>query len=104
MGKRKAKNKTLTKIDLSTLRLKPAAVSQHAAHDGTRITTAVNPVRAPRVTPSHSLAFDFGPGGLDGDFEEEEEEEEEEGEEGEDVSKGYYVARVFVFFTLRHGQ
>jgi len=83
MGKRKARNfKTLTKIDPSILRSKPTAVSLHAAHDGTRVTTILNPVRAPPVSPIDPLAFGLGRGDLNEDLEEE-----------EDASKAYYVAR-----------
>ena len=44
MGKRFKSKKTLTKIDVSTLRPKVQAVSQHASEDGTPITAPVNPV------------------------------------------------------------
>ena len=87
MAKAKVKNTTLTKINPSVLRPKPAAVSQHAALDGTRVTTAVNPVHVPPIPPTDSLAFDLDFGDLDKDLEEEEEEEA-------DILKEYYVARV----------
>lgn len=95
MGKRKAKNSTLTKIDPSILKPKMVAVSQYAAHGGARVTTAVNPIRAPPVSSIDPFAFDFG---FDSHVENEEEDEEDEDEQGEDdVSKKYYVARVCVF-------
>jgi hypothetical protein len=95
MGKRKSKNKTLTKIDPSILKPKLIAVSQHAAHDGARVTTTVNPARVLPVSPVDPLAFDFDPGGFNEDFEEDEEDQEEES-----ILREYYVARVCVFCPL----
>lgn len=51
MGKRKAKSETLTKIDPSTLKLKPLAVSQHATGNRRRVTTTLKPIRPPLATP-----------------------------------------------------
>jgi hypothetical protein len=91
MGKRKAK-KTLTKIDPGILRPKPT-VSQHAASNGACVTTIVNPTLR---TPVDPVAFTvdmstFDEGYLEGD----------DGGGGGDskddeVSKGYYIARVHV--------
>lgn len=81
------------KINPRILKPKLAATSQHAANDGTRITTAVNPIRASRVTLFDPLAFGLDLGGLNVGVEEGEEEEEEE----EEVSKVYYVDQVCVF-------
>ena len=92
MGKRKAKH-TLTKIDPSILEFKPTAISQHASHGGARVTTAVNPIQ-PSVPSVDSLLFDFDPGNFN--------EEHAEGDvDEEDVSKGYYVARV-CFIIIIH--
>lgn len=62
MGKRKAKPNNLTKIDPSTLTPKPQATSQHAAHDGRRVTAAVNPTRStplddPDIFSADTLTF-----------------------------------------------
>jgi hypothetical protein len=86
MGKRKVKNRTLTKIDPSILESKPVAISQHAATNGARITTAINPVCPPPLPPVNFLAFD-----LDSPFNEEH--LEDDGGEEED-SGGHHVARV----------
>ena len=91
MGKRKARNTTLTKIDPRILTPKPVAVSQHAAHDGTRVTTTVNPVCAPPVSSIEPLAFGSGPGDVDEDLEEDSGEDDDD---DDDISKGYYAAQV----------
>lgn len=95
MVKRK-KIETLTKIDPRTLKPKFVAVSQHAGHNGARVTTTVNPIRVLPVSPIDPLAFDLDPAGLNGYSEEEEEEDEDENERAEDASKGYYHTRVCV--------
>jgi len=94
MAKRKVK-KTLTKIDPSILKPKPQAISQHAADDGIRVTTTVEPVYPP-VAPDPLLdpaileaIFDAETSDLTGD---------EDFDDG--VSRGYYVARVCVLFPL----
>ena len=89
MGKRKSRNKTLVttlmKIDPSTIKPKPTAVSQHATQNGMRVTAAINPVvqLPPPVDP---IVFNFDPESPDEDpvahYEE------------EDCTGGYYVSRV----------
>jgi len=89
MGKRKPRNKTLattlTKIDPSILKSKPAAVSQHAARNGTRVTTAINPLVHP-PPPVDPIVFNFDPESID------ESPIAYCGEE--DRTGGYYVSRV----------
>ena len=87
MGKRKAKNKTLTKIDPGTLKSKPLAVSQHATHKGTRVTTVINPVSQSPLPSIDPLGFDLDLTNFN---------EEHLGEtiSEEDVSRAYYVSRV----------
>ena len=83
----KRKKTTLTKIDPSSLKAKPQAVSQHATDDGIRVTTAVNPIPDPPP---------FAPADLD-DFTADLErlvDEYLEDDTLDDVSRGYYVARV----------
>ena len=99
MGKRKSKKNTLTKIDLSILKPKPFDISQHASHNGARVTTILNLVRVPPAPPTDPPASDLDPAGLNGDFEEEEN-DEVEGDRGEDVSKGPRAARVCIFPPL----
>ena len=83
MGKRKAKS-TLTKIDPSILKPKLCAISQHAAENGGRFTTTVRPTHRP---PEDLPNFAANTSSLN--------EEYVEGDEtDDDVSRGYYVARV----------
>jgi len=86
MGKRK--KVTLTKIDPSTLKPKPHAVSQHAAEGGVRVTTTVKPARQPPDFAIDVSSFN--------------EEHTEGNDTDEDISRGYYVARVriFPFFSV----
>ena len=91
MGKRKPRNKTLattlTKIDPSILGLNPVAVSQHAARNGARVTTPVNPVIQP-PPPVDPIVFDFDPESLD---------ENPVAYDGqEDSTEGYCLPRVCV--------
>lgn len=89
-GKRKAK-KTLTKIDPSTLKQRPQATSQHAADNGTRVTTTVNPILQPPVIPGlDTFTFDADASNFDEEFL----------EDGGGASRGYYVARVCTFNLL----
>ena len=76
---------TLTKIDPSILKPKPAAVSQHAARNGTRVTATINPLVhfPPPVDP---IVFNFDPESID------ENPIAYCGEE--DRTGGYYVSRV----------
>ena len=90
MGKRKTRSKTLTKIDPSILESKPAAVSQHAAQNGARVTATVNPIFQPPLSPVNPLVFDLDPGNFN-----EEHLEDDVGDK--DASRGYYVARVRAF-------
>ena len=89
MGKRNTRNKTLTttltKIDPSILKLGPTAVSQHAAEDGTRVTTTVNPV-VQFPSPADPIVFGFDPEGID--------EDPVVCNGGGDGTGGYYVSRV----------
>lgn len=75
MGKRKAKNQTLTKIDPSVLKPKPAAVSQHAACDGTCVTTAIKPPQPP-VTPEDLFDFNVNPADVGDEWFEDDDDEE----------------------------
>ena len=96
MGKRKGKTKTLTKIDPSILKPKLQAISQHAADNGTHVTTTVNPNLQPPVDPYHLLdpaTFDADASGFDGEC-------LEDGGDNDDVSRGYYVSRVCAFTLL----
>lgn len=95
MGKRKARNRTLTKIDLSTLKFRPAAVSQHATQSGTRVTTSITPVRQPPAPPIDSIDFDLDPTNFDG-------EHSEDNLAEEDVSRAYYVTRVRDSYLTLH--
>jgi hypothetical protein len=92
MGKRKTK-KTLTKIDPSILKLGLHAVSQYAAGDGARVTTTVKPSRQLPAILEDLPDFSANTSGFN---------EPTEGNDTEDdVSRGYYVARVcdFSFFS-----
>jgi len=89
MGKRKVKS-TLTKIDPSLLKPKPYAISQHAAENGERVTTNIRPAHQP---PEDLPNFAADTSSFN--------EEYAEGDEtDDDISRGYYVARVcsFPFF------
>lgn len=87
-GKRKQKT-TLTKIDISSLKLKPPAVSQHADADGIRVTATVDPSRDPPEDPD-----DF-----DADLARHTEAYLEDDDIGDDISRGFYVARVCGFYS-----
>lgn len=93
MGRRKGKNKSenITKIDPSTLNPKPFAVSQHAANDGTRVTTVVKPIHQP-PTSQADLANTFS-----ADVQDSEGEHLEDDGGNDDLSRGYYVTRVCIF-------
>ena len=108
MGKRKARNKNenITKIDPDTLELRPFAVSQHAARDGTRVTAVIKSMAGSIRKPSTSqvdlsVTFSADPSELEGEY------LEDDGNDdggGGDISRGYYVARVcisssFAFYT-----
>ena len=77
MAKRKVKSKLLTKIDPGILKPKSLGISQHAAKNGVRVTTTVNPVWTTLATPlatplSEPFGFDANPSSfaeepLDGD-------------------------------------
>lgn len=86
VGRSTAK-KTLTKIDPSSLKHKPFAVSQHAARSGARVTKTVNPIRHPPVPPVDPLILNFDPANFG---------EEPTGDTtgDEDVSREYHVAQV----------
>ena len=90
MGKRKVKNKTLTKIDPSVFKPKPQATSLHDAGNGIRVTTTVK-LTGPSQPPEallDSAAFHVDiPNTTDDVI-------------GEDVSRGYYVARVCSFSPI----
>ena len=90
MGKRKPRNKTLvktlTKIDPSIFKPKPAAVSQYATQNGTCVTSAVNPIVQP-PPPVDPIVFNFDLESIDEDPVAYDGEEDGTGE-------GYYVSRV----------
>ena len=95
MGKRKVKNKVLTKIDPSLFKLKPQATSLHAAGDGTRVTTTVqltNHSDSLKALPTSPNFFVDVPDTTNEGW----------GDDGadDDVSRGYYVARVCFFSPL----
>ena len=93
MRKRKAKT-TLTKIDPGVLEPKSTAFSYHEAHDGRRVTTALNPVLpAPTAPEVDSFVFNADLPDFD------ESRFEDNGNEEEDISRGYYVARVRIFLS-----
>lgn len=89
---RSAAKKTLTKIDPSALKPKPFAVSQHATRSGVRVTKTINPIRQPPVDP---LILNLDPANFG-------EEPTGDATSDEDVSRGYYVARVCTFHLLLH--
>lgn len=93
MGRRK-KNNTLTKIDPSILKLKPQAIAQHAASDGKRVITAVEPSH-PLLASEPLLHPDF----LDTEIKNFDHEGLEDDGTDEDISKGPFTARVR-FFAL----
>ena len=93
MGKRKVKGKTLTKIDPTVLKYKPAAVSQYLEHDGTRVTNTIHPTRRPPVPSADTFGFDLDPANLNSEL-------LEDNLVDEDTSKAYYVSRVCI--TLTH--
>ena len=84
----KRKKTTLTKINPSSLKVKPQGVSQHADDDGIRVTTAVNPIPdPPPFTPAD-------PDDFTADLERLVEEYLGDDIVGDDISRGYYIARV----------
>jgi len=89
MGKRKRKFNTLTKIDPNIFKLKPlVAVSQYATDDKTRITTSIHPILpSPAPTRLEPPIFDADPSNFA-------EECPSDGENAEEVSKGYFSAKV----------
>lgn len=92
MGKRKVKNKLLTKIDPSLFKSKPQATSVHAAGDGTRVTTAVK-----LTHPSDPLEAHPNSANIPADVLDTANEGWEGGGADEEISRGYYVARVCPF-------
>ena len=85
------KSKTLTKIDLKSLRpkLKLLVVSHHSTGAGTRVTTTLPPAHQPIPDP---LA---NPYNFEADVPNFNKEEFSEGDDdGDKASRGYYVARV----------
>ena len=95
MSKRRSKKNTLTKINPASLRPKIQATSQHAAENGTTVTTTVNP---PRDLPlfEESDNFDANPSNFNDDHFRDDANEEE-------VAKEYYVSRVRSFaFSSMH--
>lgn len=84
MSKRKAKGRLLMKIDPHVLKLKPQATSQHAAENGTRVTTTIKPGCQPPVVP-----VVFGADTLD--FEDD---HLEHGSSNDDVVNEYHVTQV----------
>ncbi|KAF9782642.1 hypothetical protein BJ322DRAFT_1022239 [Thelephora terrestris] len=88
MGKRKLKNKTLTKIDPSIFKAKPQAVSQHATNDGECVVTAVE-LSHPSLAPESLLYPDL----FDADIKNLDDEGLEDDGANEGVPKGSYVGR-----------
>ena len=89
MGRRKkSSNENVTKIDPRTLALRLHAVSQHAANDGTRVTTALKPILRP---PAQTAPSDFKHAPNTSSFDDEYLEDDGE---IDDPSRGYYVAWV----------
>ena len=80
------KNDTLTKIDPGVLKVRRPAISQHAAGDGTRVTTNFD-------LSSHPLLL-ADPVILDADINGFADEDFRDAGADEDDSRGYYVARV----------
>lgn len=78
MGKRKKGNQVLTKIDPSALKPKPLAISQHAAQDGTRVTTTVKPVRQALPAPVDPFVFNANPADFEEELSEDDGSEEDE--------------------------
>ena len=62
MGKRKTRKQTLTKIDPSILKSRPATISQHATQNGAYVTMAVNPIFQPPLPLVDPLVFNLDPG------------------------------------------
>jgi hypothetical protein len=86
----KRKKQTLTKIDPSLL-LKQRAISQYAAEDGTRITATIKPAHQRPAAPVDDLpGFAANVSHFNG-------EHTEDAETDDDISRGYYVARVCIF-------
>ena len=84
----KPKKTTLTKIDPRSLKAKPQVVSQHVTDDGIHVTTTINPVHdPPSVPPADTDEFSA-------DLENLVQECLEDDSIGDDISRGYYVARV----------
>ena len=73
------------KIDPRTLRPKLHAISQHAAEDGVRVTTAINLVPAAPDPLENLLTFAADTSNFS-------EGHSEDNETEEDISRGYYVA------------
>lgn len=86
MPKRKAKTETLTKIDPSTLKYKPPAVSQHSDDRGTRVTTTLNPVQPPLFATLPEPVFSADPSHFG-------ENHPDDGDDN-DASGGYYSTQV----------
>ena len=100
MAKRKVKSKLLTRIDPGILKPKPLGVSQHAAKNGARVTTAVNPVRSPFPT-SLSEPFDFSADPTN--FAEERSDDGGDDTDVEEVLKEFFASQVCSFlFPWRH--
>lgn len=91
-GSRKRLSTTLTKLDPAILRPKPQAISQHAAGNGTRVTTTIKPVRGPPEKLEESGIFNADPSNF-------RDEHHEDGASEDEVIKEYYVSRVRSFFS-----
>ena len=94
MGRQKSKRKTLTKIHPSLLKPRPQAISQHAADKRTLITTTVN--LTSRAPPPLEPLPDVGIS--DADLQNLIDENLRDDGAEEDISRGYYVARVCNLF------
>lgn len=90
-----AQGQTLTKIDLSSLKPKPFATSQHVTGVRGRVTTTLD-LAQPSLAPPPEPTF-FGAGPLN--HPRENSGDEEDGDDN-DVEKEYYAARVRTFLPL----
>ena len=100
MGKCKVrnKNKNITKIDPDTLKLRPFAVSQHTACDGTRVTAVIKSMAGSICKPSTSQvdpSVTFSTDMLQFLGEYLEDDGNDDGGGG-NISRGYYVAQVCI--------
>ena len=88
------RSKLLTKIDPGTLKPKSLGISQHAAKNGVRVTTAVNPVWTPLAAP---LSEPFGFRADPSNFAEEPLDNDEDGDDAEGVLKEFFANWVRSF-------